>query len=185
MGLGAGLVGGGTGSLLNELSVGHDRSAWAAGPVADATGVLVVLCMFGGNDGLNTVVPRTTVATTTSTAAGGARQPGAADRSGEGSTRILTEFKRLWDLGQMAVVDGIGYPNPNLSHFTSMAYWMAGQPSGRQARAGSDGGSTTTWRTEGPLRGGRDRERAPVASGRQRATRDSGAGGAARDRCHL
>ena len=47
--------------------------------------------------------------------------------------------------GQLAVVQGVGYPNPDLSHFNSMAYWMAGRPSARSRRpAGSGGGSTAT-----------------------------------------
>jgi uncharacterized protein (DUF1501 family) len=56
MGAGAGLLGGSTGSLLDAL-VGHDPSAWAAGPIGPNDGVLVVIGMFGGNDVLNTVVP--------------------------------------------------------------------------------------------------------------------------------
>ena len=57
MGVGAGVVSGGTGSLLDSLIFGHDPSAWAAGPVGPTDGILVVIGMFGGNDGLNTVVP--------------------------------------------------------------------------------------------------------------------------------
>jgi uncharacterized protein (DUF1501 family) len=57
MGVGAGLVAGGGGSLLDEMILGHDPSAWAAGPVGTNDGILVVIGMFGGNDGLNTVVP--------------------------------------------------------------------------------------------------------------------------------
>src|SRR5215203_3617276 len=57
MGAGAGLLGGPATTLLDHLLLGHDPSAWAAGPVAPTDGILVVLGMFGGNDGLNSVVP--------------------------------------------------------------------------------------------------------------------------------
>ena len=46
----------GKGTLLDHV-VGHDPSAWAAGPVGPTDGILVVIGMYGGNDGLNTVVP--------------------------------------------------------------------------------------------------------------------------------
>ena len=36
-------------------------------------------------------------------------------------------MKSLWDAGQLAIVHGVGYPNPDLSHFTSMAIWMNGR----------------------------------------------------------
>ena len=39
-------------------------------------------------------------------------------------------MKRLWDAGQVAIVEGIGYPGQDLSHFNSMAYWMAGRVGG-------------------------------------------------------
>ena len=42
----------------------------------------------------------------------------------------LTNFKQYWDAGEMAIVEGIGYPDPDLSHFNSMAKWMSGIPSG-------------------------------------------------------
>ena len=58
MGAGAGLVAGGTGSLLDGLLLpGHDPAAWAAGPIGPNDGILVVMGMYGGNDGLDTVVP--------------------------------------------------------------------------------------------------------------------------------
>ena len=47
-----------------------------------------------------------------------------------GLNEELTEFKRFWDAGHLAVVQGIGYPNADLSHFNSMATWMSGSPNG-------------------------------------------------------
>jgi uncharacterized protein (DUF1501 family) len=131
MGVGAGLVSGGTGSLLDHALLGHDPSAWAAGPAGADDGVLVVICMFGGNDGLNTVVQVND--------GNYYAQHGQLAVPANQTLRLnndlglhpnLPEFKRLWDAGQLAIVEGVGYPNPDLSHFTSMARWMSAQPSG-------------------------------------------------------
>ena len=42
----------------------------------------------------------------------------------------MTGFKGLWDAGQLAVVRGVAYPNPNRSHFRSMDIWQSGDPAG-------------------------------------------------------
>ena len=129
MGVGAGVVSGGTGSLLDSLIFGHDPSAWAAGPVGPTDGILVVIGMFGGNDGLNTVIPFNDG--NYYTMHGNLAIPGdqtlPIDKN-VGLNPELTEFKQMWDRGELAIVDGIGYGDPDLSHFNSMAYWMAGRP---------------------------------------------------------
>ena len=131
MGLGAGLLTGGSGSLLDEFAGAHDPSAWAAGPLTADEGILVVFCMFGGNDGLNTVVPLNDGSYYTQHG-GLALAPSQTlpISAASGLHPALTTLKSFWDRGQLAVVEGIGYPNANFSHFTSMAYWMAAQPSG-------------------------------------------------------
>lgn len=131
MGLGAGLVAGPGSSLLDFALPGHDPSAWAAGPVGPNDGILVVIGMFGGNDGLNTVVPIND--------GNYYDQHGALAIPGDqtlpldansGLNPALTEMKRRWDSGELAIVEGIGYPNPDLSHFNSMARWMSGTVGG-------------------------------------------------------
>jgi uncharacterized protein (DUF1501 family) len=42
----------------------------------------------------------------------------------------LGNLKRRYDAGKVALLQGVGYPNPNLSHFESMALWMAGWSGG-------------------------------------------------------
>ncbi|HWL46048.1 MAG TPA: DUF1501 domain-containing protein [Ilumatobacter sp.] len=148
MGAGAGLVAAGPGATLLDWFVpGHDPAAWALGPVGPNDGILVVLGLYGGNDGLNTIVPTggshhgvyleqhgALAIQPQNTLALGANshivdQPGLAGNSGANSR--LTEFKRLWDAGQLAIVEGVGYPDPpDLSHFSSMAKWMAARPTG-------------------------------------------------------
>lgn len=128
MGLGAGLIAGGGGSLLDHV-LGHDPSAWAAGPIGPNDGILVVIGMYGGNDGLNTVVPTNDPAYYQMH--GNLALPsGTGLPIGDGMALHprLTALKQFWDAGQLAVVQGVGYPTPDLSHFNSMAFWMAGRP---------------------------------------------------------
>jgi uncharacterized protein (DUF1501 family) len=42
----------------------------------------------------------------------------------------LTGLKKLWDANQLAIVEGVGYPNPSYSHFDSMAIWQTAAPKG-------------------------------------------------------
>ncbi len=131
LGIGAGALVGPTSSLLDLSLPGLDPTAWAAGPAGPNDGVLIVIGMFGGNDGLNTVVPindqlyygqhRSLAIRPESTLPIDAAT---------GLNPELTVFKQFWDAGQLAIVEGIGYPDPDLSHFNSMAKWMAGSPTG-------------------------------------------------------
>ena len=129
MGAGAGLAAGGVSPVVDELLTGLGRPAWAAGPVGPTDGILVVIGMFGGNDGLNTVVRLNDPNYRT--------MHGSLAIAPENTLRLdsevglnpeLTALKGFWDDGQLAIVEGIGYPDPDFSHFNSMAYWMAGRP---------------------------------------------------------
>ncbi len=87
--------------------------------------ILVVLQMAGGNDGLNTVVP---YADDTYHGAR-PRLRLAADQVLKIDNHIalnprLTGFKSLYDEGHLAIVQGVGYPNPNRSHFRSTEIWQ-------------------------------------------------------------
>ena len=97
--------------------------------------VLVVVQLGGGNDGLNTVVPygnadyhkaRPTIGiqAPNGQARGAAGVALELDRAqGLGLHPSLKGLKELHDGGQLAVLQGVGYPNPNRSHFTSMDIW--------------------------------------------------------------
>ncbi|HEY2837997.1 MAG TPA: DUF1501 domain-containing protein [Pirellulales bacterium] len=99
------------------------RTARAAGAAPDAR-ALVVIQLDGGNDGLNTVVPY------------------ADDGYAKARVKLRLEVnklhklddhaalhpsmraaKELFDDGRLAIVHGVGYPNPNRSHFESMKIW--------------------------------------------------------------
>jgi uncharacterized protein (DUF1501 family) len=91
--------------------------------------VLVVLQLSGGNDALNTVVPY-----------GDPRY-----RDNRPSVRVpedqvlkindkiglnpnMAPIKKLYDEGKVAIIQGVGYPNPNRSHFRSMDIWHTCEP---------------------------------------------------------
>jgi uncharacterized protein (DUF1501 family) len=91
--------------------------------------VLVVLQLDGGNDGLNTVVPFRDDAYRRA-------RPRLALPVGQvlrlnddlGLHPSLAGLKRLYDDRRLAVVQAVGYPNPNRSHFESMAIWHTARP---------------------------------------------------------
>ncbi len=95
--------------------------------------VLVVLQLSGGNDGLNTVVPyendlyyrlRPRLALP--------RDQVLKLVDGLGLHPSLEGFKALYDAGQLAILQGVGYPNPNRSHFVSMDVWHTADPDQRR-----------------------------------------------------
>jgi uncharacterized protein (DUF1501 family) len=129
LGAGAGLTGGALVEALAGSVPGLgalDESAFAA-PVGAHEGILVVIGMYGGNDGLNTVVP---IGDSNYYAQHGslALQPAQTLPLSPsfGLHPALPELHRWWNAGQLAIVHGVGYPNPDLSHFNSMAIWMSG-----------------------------------------------------------
>ena len=127
--VGAGVVGGAAlGTTGADLIGGDLPEAWAGAPIGSNDGILINIVMYGGNDGLNTVVPYTN-GLYYSQRGGLAIQPGQVLPL-DGSFGLhpnLPYLKSLWDVGYVGIVHGVGYPNPDLSHFTSMAIWMAGK----------------------------------------------------------
>ncbi len=99
------------------------QTAHAAGPKADAS-VLVVVQLDGGNDALNTVVPFTDpeYARLRPSLKLDPKQLIKLNDS-LGLNPAFKPLGKLWDGGRLAVVPGVGYPNPSRSHFQSMAIW--------------------------------------------------------------
>ncbi len=91
--------------------------------------ILVVLQLSGGNDGLNTVVPvRNDIYYR--------ERPGIAIRPNKALPLTeeaalhpsLEALRRLYESGELAVLNGVGYPNPDRSHFRSMDIWHSASP---------------------------------------------------------
>ena len=98
-------------------------------PMTPGTPVLVIITLYGGNDGLNTVVPVNDKIYQNS-------RPGIAYSQSDvlplGEDLYLngsmTGIKSLWDQKKVAIVRGVGYPKPDHSHFSSMAIWQSANP---------------------------------------------------------
>ncbi|HZF01917.1 MAG TPA: DUF1501 domain-containing protein [Methylomirabilota bacterium] len=87
--------------------------------------ILVVLQMAGGNDGLNTVVPYSNDFYHKARPALALSAQNVLQLNSEiGFHNALGGFKNLYDAGHLAVVQGVGYPNPNRSHFRSTEIWQ-------------------------------------------------------------
>jgi uncharacterized protein (DUF1501 family) len=103
------------------------RTAQAAAPGKD--NILVVLELSGGNDGVNTVIPyaddeyhkvRPTLRQM--------RDQVIRLDDHVGLHSAMRGFEQMWKDGQLAVVQGVGYPNPERSHFESMDIWQSADP---------------------------------------------------------
>jgi len=99
------------------------KTSWLAPPRNDGK-VLVVIQLSGGNDGLNTVVPyadQEYYKNRFSLAIGQSAVHKINDQVG--FHPALSGFSSLLDSNQLAVIQGVGYDNPNRSHFESMDLW--------------------------------------------------------------
>lgn len=88
--------------------------------------ILVVVQFSGGNDGLNTVIPYGEDAYYRVRPAIGIRQDIALSINkdqGLGFHPSLRPLKEMFDENLVTVIQGVGYPNPNRSHFVSMDIW--------------------------------------------------------------
>jgi hypothetical protein len=126
------------------VAAGYGLTVWQSGssssrahrsapaPTAGTLGgrsdhTLVVVELGGGNDGLNTVVPMTDPAYRTLRPTLGVTDAVALDDS-VGLDPRLAKLADRYKAGHVAIVEGVGYPDPNLSHFASLGYWWTGTP---------------------------------------------------------
>jgi uncharacterized protein (DUF1501 family) len=124
---GGAIVAGAAGMTMAELlgTAGTERPEWMERTVNR----VVLVTLYGGNDGLNTVIPYADPVYH-------AARPELAYGPGQvlhlsGSLGLnpgLTGLKGLWDKKNLAIVLGVGYPKPNRSHFRSMDIWQTGAP---------------------------------------------------------
>jgi uncharacterized protein (DUF1501 family) len=104
--------------------------ARAVKEAASSTGrTLVLVTLYGGNDGLNTVIPYT------DPAYAAARGTLAIDPTtvldlgqGFGLHPGMPRMQALWKSGRLAIVQGVGFADPNYSHFESMDIWQTANP---------------------------------------------------------
>ena len=92
--------------------------------------VIVILQLSGGNDGLNTVIPvRNDLYYKARPRLGIVRDKALSLTDEVGLHPALTAFKELYDDGSMAILNNVGYPNPDRSHFRSMDIWHSASDS--------------------------------------------------------
>jgi uncharacterized protein (DUF1501 family) len=96
--------------------------------------VLVMIQLAGGNDGLRTVVPLDSPQLHDMRPKLAAMSVGQAlpITQAFGLNQNLKGIRSLWDQGKVAIVEGVGYPNPSFSHFESIRVWETGDPTRRQ-----------------------------------------------------
>jgi uncharacterized protein (DUF1501 family) len=99
--------------------------------------ILVVVQFSGGNDGLSMVIPYgdDVYYRARSNISHPAAQVLKIDNY-IGLHPNLTGLKSLYDNGELAIVQGVGYPNPNRSHFRAMDIWQSAQPERQQPNSG-------------------------------------------------
>lgn len=98
-------------------------------PLAEGSGVLVIVTLYGGNDGINTVIPYADNAYHDA-------RPGLAYAPGNvlhlddqlGLNPGLKGLAQLWNDRKLAIVRGVSYPQPDHSHFRSMDIWQTASP---------------------------------------------------------
>ena len=99
--------------------------------------LLVVVELKGGNDGLNTLIPYTDAAYyALRPKLAVARDQVVQLTDSVGLHPSLSALSPFWDAREMAVLQGVGYPQPNLSHFRSIEIWDTASKSDEYVRDG-------------------------------------------------
>jgi len=99
--------------------------------------VMVVLQFSGGNDGLNTVIPVRNDIYYKSRPKLGIQKDQALQLTDEaGLNPALIYFKQLFDEGNIGIMNNVGYPNPDRSHFRSMDIWQSSSDSNQYVSTG-------------------------------------------------
>jgi len=99
--------------------------------------VLVVIQLSGGNDGLNTVIPYYNDIYYKSRPELGIKKSEVLKLNDYlGLNPNMTELKRLFDEGYIKIINNVGYPNPDRSHFRSMDIWQSASDSDKYINTG-------------------------------------------------
>lgn len=127
----AGAGAGAAGLLSGAVAVNWEDLLRAAQdrPLADNAGVLVIVTLYGGNDGINTLIPYADNAYHDA-------RPELAYAPGDvlhldsqlGLNPAMRGLAQLWNQRQLAIIRGVGYPKPDHSHFRSMDIWQTASP---------------------------------------------------------
>ena len=128
-------------SFLRSTALGGALTGTVPSFLAATTGrdapILVLLQLAGGNDGLNTVIPFTDDAYHTARPRLGLKRSAVLRLNDEfGLHPSLKGLRAQHEEGRLAILHGVGYPNPNRSHFRSTDIWMTASDSSEVAGLG-------------------------------------------------
>ncbi len=99
--------------------------------------VMVVLQFSGGNDGLNTVIPiRNDIYYKSRPSLGIQKDKALQLTDDAGINPALPFLKELFDEGNLGIMNNVGYPNPDRSHFRSMDIWQSASDSNQYVTTG-------------------------------------------------
>jgi uncharacterized protein (DUF1501 family) len=122
-GLGFGLFGG-----IGPVPFVFSQASRAAAATL-SNKILVVFEWFGGNDGLNTIVPYGDATYYRHRPTIGIKEKDLLKIDAQfGWHKSMRGMKNLFDDGKVAIVQGVGYDRPSFSHFTSMSFWHTAAP---------------------------------------------------------
>ena len=126
-----------TGLAAATLMLPKFIKAYTASGTINSNKILVVIQLSGGNDGLNTIVPyendlyynaRPTIAIK--------KNETLKLNSELGLHPAMQGFKNLFDNGQLSMINNVGYPEPDRSHFRSMDIWQTASHSNEYKSSG-------------------------------------------------
>src|SRR4051794_40983697 len=115
------------GFVGSDLMMRMAQAQGSSNPARDRD-ILVMVELNGGNDGVNTLIPYQQAAYYTRRPTLAIPKAQVLDIGGVGVHPNMKALKSLFDAGQVAVVQGAGYPNANQSHFPSMDIWQNAVP---------------------------------------------------------
>ncbi|MFI9644267.1 DUF1501 domain-containing protein [Micromonospora sp. NPDC051925] len=127
--LGAGALAAGAGALTLPRLL--DTARPGRPPARQPVDTVVLVTLYGGNDGLNTVIPYADPAYRAARPELAYPPEQVLRLDGDhGLHPALRGLKGLWAAGRLGIVHGVGYPKPDRSHFRSMDIWQTAAPGG-------------------------------------------------------
>ncbi len=123
--------------LIPNFLKGFEQQTFAFQQAPSQGKILIMVQLSGGNDGLNTIIPfqndiyyreRPTI---------GIKADKVLKLNDEiGLNSALESIRGLYDNGLMQIINNVGYPNPDRSHFRSMDIWQTGSCSNEYLKSG-------------------------------------------------
>ena len=116
-------------AFFQRTALAAEKDPKFTGPLVHPDNILVLVQLAGGNDGLNTVIPYTEKDYYRFRPTLGISKANALDLDGKiGLHPSMEGMQKIFNEKKLTVLQGVGYPNSNRSHFKSTDIWMTGNP---------------------------------------------------------